>query len=70
MILKTFELEQVASESNVEICITLDGTELCDYLSHLTAGVKIVDKRAIDPRTKLPSCTIIGTCFFIFILML
>jgi hypothetical protein len=38
----------------------LDGAELCDYLSHLTAGVKIVDKRAVDPHTKTLLCTSIG----------
>ncbi len=46
--------------------MTLDGAELCDYLSHLTAGVKIVDKRAIDPRTKLPLCTAVGTFLCVF----
>jgi hypothetical protein len=66
LILKTFGLEQIASESGVEICVTLDGAELCDYLSHLTAGVKIVDKRAIDPRTKLPLCTAVGTFLCVF----
>jgi hypothetical protein len=60
LILKTFGLEEVASRSSIEICITLDGAELCDYLSHLTAGVKVVDKRAIDPRSKKPLCTSIG----------
>jgi hypothetical protein len=38
----------------VEICITLDGAELCDGLSHLTAGIKISDHRAIDPRDGVP----------------
>lgn len=60
LILKTFGLETVAASSSIELAITLDGAELCDNLSHLTAGVKVVDKRAIDPRTKRPLCTFTG----------
>jgi len=30
--------------------MTLDGAELCDGKSHLTAGVKVTDARAIDSR--------------------
>lgn len=57
---KTFGLDGIAQTSNVEISITLDGAELCDFKSHLTAGVKVTDKRAIDPRTKLPLCSATG----------
>lgn len=60
LILKTFGLDGIAQTSNVEISITLDGAELCDFKSHLTAGVKVTDKRAIDPRTKLPLCSATG----------
>jgi hypothetical protein len=49
LILWTFKLEEIARTSSIEICMTLDGAELCDYLTHLTAGVKIVDKRAVGP---------------------
>jgi len=35
-------------------CITLDGAKLCDGLSHLTAGIKVSDSRAIDPRDGVP----------------
>jgi hypothetical protein len=39
------------------LSITLDGAELCDGISHLTAGIKITDGRAIDPQTGVPLCT-------------
>lgn len=57
LILTTFGLYEIAQRSSIEICITLDGAELCDYLSHLTAGIKIIDKRAIDPRSGRPLCS-------------
>lgn len=57
LILKTFQLYEVAQRESVEICVTLDGVEMCDYLNHLTAGVKIVDKRAADPRSGRLLCT-------------
>lgn len=57
LILKTFGLYEIAQRESIDICITLDGAELCDYLNHLTAGVKIIDKRGIDPRTGQPLCT-------------
>jgi hypothetical protein len=50
LILKTFGLYEIAQRESIEICITLDRAELCNYLNHLTAGVKIVYKRAVDPR--------------------
>lgn len=34
----------------MELSITLDGAEVCDFISHLTAGIKVTDARAIDPR--------------------
>lgn len=60
LILKTFGLETVAQMSNVEKSITLDGAELCDYKSHLTAGMKITDKRAVASCTKQPLCSSTG----------
>jgi len=67
LILKTFGLHEIAQMTSVEICITLDGAELCDHLNHLTAGVKLVDKRAIDPKTKRPLFTfseeLLGSAF-------
>jgi hypothetical protein len=53
-ILKTFGLYSIAQTDSVELCITLDGAELCDGISHLTAGVKVTDRRAIDPRDGTP----------------
>jgi hypothetical protein len=56
-ILKTFSLYEIAQRESVELCITLDGAELCDGLSHLTAGIKITDPRAVDPKDGTPlSC--------------
>jgi hypothetical protein len=37
-------------------CITLDGAELCDGISHLTAGIKVTDPSAVDPRDGGPLC--------------
>lgn len=53
-ILKVFKLHDAATHESIEICFTLDGAELCDGLSHLTAGIKITDSRAIDPRDGSP----------------
>jgi hypothetical protein len=53
-ILQTFGLQEIAQNDSVELCITLDGAELCDGICHLTAGVKITDRRAIDPRNGSP----------------
>jgi hypothetical protein len=53
-ILKTFQLHDIATRQSVEICMTLDGAELCDGMSHITAGIKITDRRAIDPRDGSP----------------
>jgi hypothetical protein len=55
--LKTFSLDEIAQTDSVELCITLDRAELCDGLCHLTAGIKITDPRAVDPRDGTPiSC--------------
>jgi hypothetical protein len=56
-LLKTFQLDEIAREEPVELSITLDGTELCDGISHLTARIKITAGRAIDPQTGVPLCT-------------
>ena len=57
-ILKTFKLHEIAQRESVEISFTLDGAELCDGISHLTAGIKITDSRAVDPRDGSPLCLI------------
>jgi hypothetical protein len=56
-ILKTFQLDEIAQRVSVEISITLDGAELCERISHITAGIKDTDGRAIDPQTGMPLCT-------------
>jgi len=48
--LKTFGLDDIAQRDSVEVSITPDGAELCDGLCHLTAGIKVTDPRAVDPR--------------------
>jgi len=55
-ILRTFQLEEIAELESEELSITLDGAELCDGISHLTAGIKVTDARAIDPRDGSPLC--------------
>ena len=55
-ILKIFQLEAIAERESVELSITMDGAELCDGISHLTAGIKVTDGRAIDPRDGSPLC--------------
>jgi hypothetical protein len=49
----------------MEICITCDGAELSDGLSHLTAGVKVTDHHAVDPRNgiSLSSDGLLGQIF-------
>jgi hypothetical protein len=49
--------------SNIVLYITLDGAELCDGISHITAGVKIMDGRAIDQKTGIPVCTVNDEAF-------
>ena len=41
-------------ERNVLISYTLDGAAITKYLSHLLAGMKMVDLRALDPTSNLP----------------
>jgi hypothetical protein len=53
-ILKSFSLYEIAQTESVELCITCDGAELSDGLSHLKAGIKITDSRVFDPQTGLP----------------
>ena len=55
MLLDGFHLTNLAVlDGGVEIAIRLDGTKLSWNLSHVTAGIKIVDKRACDPITGAP----------------
>jgi hypothetical protein len=52
--LKAFKLHDVAARESIEICMTLDGAKLCDGILYITAGIKITDCRAIDPREGSP----------------
>ena len=56
-ILKMYGLYNIAKNENeppVELAITLDGADLSRLSSHVTAGIKILDLRAVDPVTKIP----------------
>jgi hypothetical protein len=56
-LLKLYKLDDVAKnpeEPPVEFSITLDGADISRNISHVTAGIKINDPRAIDPRTGIP----------------
>jgi len=52
--LKAFGLYELAQCESVELNITLKGAEICDGLSHLTAGIKMTDGRAVDPTDGMP----------------
>ena len=55
ILLDGFHLTELSRlDGGVEIAITLDGAKLSRNLSHVTAGIKIVDKRACDPNTGAP----------------
>jgi hypothetical protein len=62
-VLKVFNLGVIAQTESVELSITLDGTELCDGLCLITAGIKITDRRAIDPSTGIPLSTVDNETF-------
>ena len=54
-ILKLFKLNRIACvEGNIKIAITLDGADLSRNIQHVTAGIKIVDPRAVNPVTGIP----------------
>ena len=50
-ILKMHSLEKVAENTEVEICSTWDGSTFTNNASHVTRGMKVIDTRAIDPKT-------------------
>jgi len=52
--LKTFRLYEIARQESVKLSFTLDGAVLCDEIMHLTAGIKVTDGKAIDPRDGSP----------------
>jgi hypothetical protein len=56
-ILRLYGLHDVARDPNqppVEFSITLDGADLSRNISHVTAGIKMNDRRAIDPLSGIP----------------
>jgi hypothetical protein len=56
-LLKLFRLDVVAGDPNqppVQFSITLDGADLSQNISHVTAGIKINDPRAVDPISGIP----------------
>jgi hypothetical protein len=56
-LLKLYKLDDVARDPNelpVEFSITLDGADLSRNISHVTAGIKMNDPRAIEPKTGIP----------------
>jgi hypothetical protein len=53
-VLKTFGLYEISQQESVELSLTLDGADLCDGITNLTAGIKVTDGRAIDPRDGSP----------------
>jgi hypothetical protein len=56
-VLKLFKLDEVARDPDaapVQFSITLDGADLSRNISHVTAGIKMNDPRAVDPISGIP----------------
>jgi hypothetical protein len=56
-LLEMFQLDHIArdpSQPPVQLACTLDGADISKFVSHVTAGIKILDPRAIDPISHLP----------------
>ena len=54
-VLKLFKLDKIVwREGNIKIAITLDGADLSRNIQHVTAGIKILDPRAVNPVTGIP----------------
>ena len=52
---KMFKLYGIAvTEGRVKISVTVDGADLSRNTQHVTAGIKILDPRAINPLTGIP----------------
>ena len=43
-IFEIYELQEIAKYESIELAVTVDGADLTKYLSHVTAGIKIVSK--------------------------
>jgi hypothetical protein len=56
-VLEMFQLDGIArypKSPPVQLACTLDGADISRFVSHVTAGIKILDPRAIDPISHLP----------------
>ena len=51
MIYDAFGLGEVAKNGSVDVCVTMDGTNLTKFLNFVIAGLKMVDPRAVNPLT-------------------
>ena len=51
IIYEAFGLGEVAKKGSVDVCVTMDGTNLTKYLNFVIAGLKMVDPRAVNPLT-------------------
>ena len=50
-ILKMHKIYDDIYQRQIEIAITIDGADISKKLSHVTAGIKVIDKYAINPVT-------------------
>ena len=53
-LLGAFHLYEIAKFRPVEVAVALDAANLTKYLSHTTAGLKVIDHGARCPRTNMP----------------
>ena len=49
--MKTHNIYEDIKNRNIDIAITIDGADISKKLSHVTAGIKMIDKYAINPVT-------------------
>ena len=52
--LNTFGLTDIAKNGAIELAITMDGATLFGTSGHVTAGIKTIDPRSLNPTTKKP----------------
>ena len=45
-IFEIYELQEIAKYESIELAVTVDGSDFTKYLSNITAGIKIVSKKA------------------------
>jgi hypothetical protein len=49
-----YGLHDIAIQDSIELALTMDGATLSDNMDHVTIGVKLADKRTIDPVSGAP----------------